>query len=72
MIRWLQKVITLKVRTIKHFNVKMPFLFMRYGHFCDFYPNVCFSASGSKRFEIMSFSFGSFFFFFFFFFFVLT
>ncbi|MFS7948662.1 hypothetical protein Hanom_Chr06g00562551 [Helianthus anomalus] len=24
--------------------------------FCDFRPKVCFSASGSKRFEILSFS----------------
>ncbi|MFS8030215.1 hypothetical protein Hanom_Chr17g01531431 [Helianthus anomalus] len=34
----------------------MPFSSLRFDHFCDFRPKVCFSASGSKRFEILSFS----------------
>ncbi|MFS7990422.1 hypothetical protein Hanom_Chr11g01058691 [Helianthus anomalus] len=29
---------------------------MRFGYFCDFRQNVCFSTSGSKRFKILSFS----------------
>ncbi|MFS7958079.1 hypothetical protein Hanom_Chr07g00673971 [Helianthus anomalus] len=37
----------------------MPFSSLRFGQFCDFRPKVCFSASGSKRFEILPFSFGS-------------
>ncbi|MFS8004295.1 hypothetical protein Hanom_Chr13g01224101 [Helianthus anomalus] len=37
------------------FRVKMSFLSPRFGHFCDFRPKVCFSASGSKRFEILPF-----------------
>ncbi|MFS7924042.1 hypothetical protein Hanom_Chr03g00267901 [Helianthus anomalus] len=37
----------------------MPFLSLRLGQFCDFRPKVCFSASGSKRFEILLFSSGS-------------
>ncbi|MFS8031507.1 hypothetical protein Hanom_Chr17g01546671 [Helianthus anomalus] len=32
----------------------MPFSSMRFGQFCDFRPKVCFSASGSKRFEILT------------------
>ncbi|MFS7909798.1 hypothetical protein Hanom_Chr02g00100011 [Helianthus anomalus] len=35
---------------------KMPFSSLRFGYFCDFRPKVCFSASGSKRFENSSFS----------------
>ncbi|MFS7973298.1 hypothetical protein Hanom_Chr09g00854981 [Helianthus anomalus] len=40
---------------------KMAFSSLRFGQFCDcdFRPNVCFSAYGSKRFEILSFSAGS-------------
>ncbi|MFS8016529.1 hypothetical protein Hanom_Chr15g01369701 [Helianthus anomalus] len=34
----------------------MPFSSLRFGQFCDFRPNVCFSASGSKRFQILTFS----------------
>ncbi|MFS7915304.1 hypothetical protein Hanom_Chr02g00163751 [Helianthus anomalus] len=34
----------------------MSFSSMRFGHFCNFRPKVCFSASGSKRFEILPFS----------------
>ncbi|MFS7998728.1 hypothetical protein Hanom_Chr12g01157341 [Helianthus anomalus] len=30
----------------------------RFGQFCDFRPKVCFSAFGSKRFEILPFSSG--------------
>ncbi|MFS8033072.1 hypothetical protein Hanom_Chr17g01565121 [Helianthus anomalus] len=33
---------------------KMPFSSLRFGQFCDFRPKVCFSASGSKRFEIFA------------------
>ncbi|MFS8017197.1 hypothetical protein Hanom_Chr15g01377521 [Helianthus anomalus] len=33
---------------------KMPFSSIRFGQFCDFCPKVCFSASGSKRFEILT------------------
>ncbi|MFS7995986.1 hypothetical protein Hanom_Chr12g01124581 [Helianthus anomalus] len=33
----------------------MPFSSLRFGQFCDFRPKVCFSASGSKRFEILPF-----------------
>ncbi|KAJ0906297.1 hypothetical protein HanPSC8_Chr07g0303921 [Helianthus annuus] len=42
-----------------HYMSKMSFLSLRFGQFCDFRPKVCFSASESKRFEIVSFSFGS-------------
>ncbi|MFS7900332.1 hypothetical protein Hanom_Chr04g00280871 [Helianthus anomalus] len=35
---------------------KMPFSSLRFGQFCDFRTNVCFSAYGSKRFEILDFS----------------
>ncbi|KAJ0913940.1 putative mitochondrial carrier domain protein [Helianthus annuus] len=38
------------------FFSKMPFSSLRFGQFCDFCPKVCFSASGSKRFEILPFS----------------
>ncbi|KAF5793040.1 putative Clp domain superfamily protein [Helianthus annuus] len=38
---------------------KMPFSSLRFGQFCDFRSKVCFSASGSKRFEILPFSSGS-------------
>ncbi|MFS7921131.1 hypothetical protein Hanom_Chr03g00233101 [Helianthus anomalus] len=34
----------------------MPFSSLRFGLFCDFRPKACFSAYGSKRFEILSFS----------------
>ncbi|MFS7943395.1 hypothetical protein Hanom_Chr06g00499811 [Helianthus anomalus] len=34
----------------------MPFSSLRFGHFCDFCPKFCFSASGSKRFEMLPFS----------------
>ncbi|MFS8009552.1 hypothetical protein Hanom_Chr14g01286271 [Helianthus anomalus] len=34
----------------------LPFSSLRFGQFCDFHPKVCFSASGSKRFEILPFS----------------
>ncbi|MFS7994495.1 hypothetical protein Hanom_Chr12g01106741 [Helianthus anomalus] len=37
----------------------MPFSSLRFGQFCDFSPKVCFSASKSKRFEILPFSSGS-------------
>ncbi|MFS8012042.1 hypothetical protein Hanom_Chr14g01316061 [Helianthus anomalus] len=37
----------------------MPFSSLRFGQFCDFRPKVCFSVSGSKRFEILPFSSGS-------------
>ncbi|MFS7991032.1 hypothetical protein Hanom_Chr12g01066031 [Helianthus anomalus] len=37
----------------------MPFSSLRFGQLCDFRPKVCFSASGSKRFEILPFSSGS-------------
>ncbi|KAJ0515758.1 putative ABC-type sulfate transporter [Helianthus annuus] len=37
---------------------KMPFSSLRFAQFCDFRPKVCFSASGSKRFEILPFSSG--------------
>ncbi|KAF5823610.1 hypothetical protein HanXRQr2_Chr01g0040201 [Helianthus annuus] len=40
-------------------HVKMSFSSMRFGQFCDFRPKVCFSASGSKRFETLPFSSGS-------------
>ncbi|MFS7912642.1 hypothetical protein Hanom_Chr02g00132311 [Helianthus anomalus] len=33
---------------------KMSFLSLMFGQFCDFRPKVCFSASGSKRFEIFA------------------
>ncbi|MFS7909676.1 hypothetical protein Hanom_Chr02g00097391 [Helianthus anomalus] len=33
----------------------MPFSSLRFGHFCNFRPKVRFSASGSKRFEILPF-----------------
>ncbi|MFS8015748.1 hypothetical protein Hanom_Chr15g01360301 [Helianthus anomalus] len=32
----------------------MPFSSMRFGQFCDFRPKVCFSAAGSKRFNIFA------------------
>ncbi|MFS8002014.1 hypothetical protein Hanom_Chr13g01197111 [Helianthus anomalus] len=32
----------------------MSFSSLRFGQFCDFRPKVCFSASGSKRFESLS------------------
>ncbi|MFS8001187.1 hypothetical protein Hanom_Chr13g01187301 [Helianthus anomalus] len=32
---------------------KMSFLSFRFGQFCDFRPNVCFSAYGSKRFKTL-------------------
>ncbi|MFS7941928.1 hypothetical protein Hanom_Chr06g00482061 [Helianthus anomalus] len=35
---------------------KMPFLSLRFVQFCHCCPKVCFSASGSKRFEILPFS----------------
>ncbi|MFS7934919.1 hypothetical protein Hanom_Chr05g00397331 [Helianthus anomalus] len=35
---------------------KMPFSSLRFDHFGDFRPKVCFSASESKRFEILPFS----------------
>ncbi|MFS7892479.1 hypothetical protein Hanom_Chr00s000642g01653301 [Helianthus anomalus] len=35
---------------------KMTFSSLRLGHFCDFSTKVFFSASGSKRFEILAFS----------------
>ncbi|MFS7981512.1 hypothetical protein Hanom_Chr10g00951801 [Helianthus anomalus] len=38
---------------------KMSFSSLRFGQFCNFHPNVCFSASGSKRFKILPFSSGS-------------
>ncbi|MFS8032014.1 hypothetical protein Hanom_Chr17g01552641 [Helianthus anomalus] len=38
------------------FESKMPFSSLRFGYFCDFHPKVCFSASRSKRFEILPFS----------------
>ncbi|MFS7988914.1 putative myosin ATPase [Helianthus anomalus] len=38
---------------------KMPLLSLRFGQLCDFRPKVCFSAYGSKRFEILPFSSGS-------------
>ncbi|MFS7935352.1 hypothetical protein Hanom_Chr05g00402421 [Helianthus anomalus] len=38
---------------------KMPFSSLRFGHFCNFCPKVCFFTSGSKRFEILPFSSGS-------------
>ncbi|MFS7984510.1 hypothetical protein Hanom_Chr11g00987291 [Helianthus anomalus] len=34
----------------------MSFSSLRFGHFCDFRPKVCFSASGCKRFKILPFS----------------
>ncbi|MFS7957753.1 hypothetical protein Hanom_Chr07g00670131 [Helianthus anomalus] len=37
----------------------MPLSSLRFGQFCDFRLKVCFSASGSKRFEILPFSSGS-------------
>ncbi|MFS7983617.1 hypothetical protein Hanom_Chr11g00976611 [Helianthus anomalus] len=37
----------------------MPFSSMRFGQFCDFRPKVYFSASRSKRFEILPFLSGS-------------
>ncbi|MFS7930853.1 hypothetical protein Hanom_Chr04g00349121 [Helianthus anomalus] len=37
----------------------MPFSSLRFGQFCDFRPKVYFSASESKRFEILPFSSGS-------------
>ncbi|MFS7898254.1 hypothetical protein Hanom_Chr00s019041g01758731 [Helianthus anomalus] len=33
---------------------KMSFLSLRFGQFCDFRPKDCFSAYGSKRFEIFA------------------
>ncbi|MFS8014225.1 hypothetical protein Hanom_Chr15g01342091 [Helianthus anomalus] len=38
---------------------KMPFSSLRFGKFCNFRTKVCFFASGSTRFEILPFSFGS-------------
>ncbi|MFS7962269.1 hypothetical protein Hanom_Chr08g00724661 [Helianthus anomalus] len=38
----------------------MPFSSLRFGQSCDFHPKVCFSASISKRIEILPFSFGLF------------
>ncbi|KAF5776932.1 hypothetical protein HanXRQr2_Chr12g0529771 [Helianthus annuus] len=35
---------------------KMSFSTLTFGRFCDFRPKVCFSTSGSKRFEILPFS----------------
>ncbi|MFS7999481.1 hypothetical protein Hanom_Chr12g01166691 [Helianthus anomalus] len=37
----------------------MSFSALRFGQFCDLRPKVCFSASGTKRFEILPFSSGS-------------
>ncbi|MFS8000405.1 hypothetical protein Hanom_Chr12g01177931 [Helianthus anomalus] len=37
----------------------MPFSSLGFGPFCGFHPKACFSAFGSKRFEILSFSSGS-------------
>ncbi|MFS8001866.1 hypothetical protein Hanom_Chr13g01195361 [Helianthus anomalus] len=37
----------------------MPYSSLRFGYFCEFRPQVCFSAYGSKRFEILPFSSGS-------------
>ncbi|MFS7994840.1 hypothetical protein Hanom_Chr12g01110851 [Helianthus anomalus] len=37
----------------------MPFSSLRFGQFCDFHSKVCFFASCSKRFELLSFSSGS-------------
>ncbi|KAF5782866.1 hypothetical protein HanXRQr2_Chr11g0501281 [Helianthus annuus] len=37
---------------------QMPFSSVRFGQFCDFRPKVRFSTSGSKRFEILTFSSG--------------
>ncbi|MFS8017305.1 hypothetical protein Hanom_Chr15g01378821 [Helianthus anomalus] len=37
----------------------MSFSSLRFGQFCDFRPKVYFSPSGSKRFEILTFSSGS-------------
>ncbi|MFS8023201.1 hypothetical protein Hanom_Chr16g01448701 [Helianthus anomalus] len=37
---------------------KMSFSSLRFGQFCDFRPKVYYSASGSKRFEILPFSSG--------------
>ncbi|MFS7999912.1 hypothetical protein Hanom_Chr12g01172231 [Helianthus anomalus] len=34
----------------------MSFSSLRFSQFCDFYPNVCFSASVFKRFESLLFS----------------
>ncbi|KAJ0600729.1 hypothetical protein HanIR_Chr03g0120481 [Helianthus annuus] len=45
-------------QTIKR-KSKMPFSSLRFDQFCDFRPKVCFSTSGSKRFEILPFSYGS-------------
>ncbi|MFS7994539.1 hypothetical protein Hanom_Chr12g01107251 [Helianthus anomalus] len=44
---------------IKAKKSKMPFLFLRFGQFCNFRLNVCVFASESKRFEILPFSSGS-------------
>ncbi|MFS8003773.1 hypothetical protein Hanom_Chr13g01217861 [Helianthus anomalus] len=38
---------------------KMPFSSLRFGQFCNFHPKICFSAYGSKRFKILSFSSGT-------------
>ncbi|KAF5801237.1 putative malate dehydrogenase (decarboxylating) [Helianthus annuus] len=40
-------------------RIKCHFRPLRFDQFCDFRLKVCFSASGSKRFEILSFSSGS-------------
>ncbi|KAL9995006.1 hypothetical protein Hdeb2414_s0041g00738691 [Helianthus debilis subsp. tardiflorus] len=41
------------------FLSKMSFSSLSFSQFWDFRPNVCFFASGSKRFEILPFSSGS-------------
>ncbi|MFS7909662.1 hypothetical protein Hanom_Chr02g00097251 [Helianthus anomalus] len=41
------------------FKGKVPFSTPRLGQFCNFRPKVCFSAPGSKRFKVVSFSSGS-------------
>ncbi|MFS7956612.1 hypothetical protein Hanom_Chr07g00656631 [Helianthus anomalus] len=45
--------------TMENQESTMPFSSLRFGQFCDFRPKVCFSASESKRLEILPFSSGS-------------
>ncbi|MFS7956902.1 putative GPI mannosyltransferase 2 [Helianthus anomalus] len=49
----------LPLLSIYKISSKMPVSSLWFGQFFDFRPTVCFSASGSKRFDILPFSSGS-------------
>ncbi|MFS7895761.1 hypothetical protein Hanom_Chr00s003369g01712231 [Helianthus anomalus] len=50
--------IAIKVRLYLKTNLKIKRVkcHLRFGQFCDFRPKLCFSTSGSKKFEILLFS----------------